>query len=489
MDNTSAVVVTLIGYNLLLILIGLWASKRTQSTEDFFIGGHKLGPWVAGISSSASASSAWSLLGASGATYMWGVSMLWLFPSIICGYVFNWLWLAPRIQAFSRQHQAVTLTDVLSSSAGQYRKQVIWLCSFIIVFCFTFYIASQFQAAGNTFASTFDLDVRMAIVVGAAIILVYTLLGGFWAVSVTDTVQGLLMALVAVVLPIAALYQVGGIGALIDGLQRYSSAAQLSWTGGYSGIIALGFIVGTFGVGLGNPGQPHVVNRFMALHTDEYGSKRTLRRAQLIGILWPSLVFGGMLILGLCARVLLNEHNTDTSINDAEQVFFTMTHALFEPVLVGVIIAAVLSAIMSTADSQLLVCASSLSYDLTNKLPAQQALFMSRLTVAGMCIISALIALYAPASIFSRVLFAWAAIGAAFAPLLIVILSGYRVKPMHCLLAISSGFLLTVLFNWQASPPGDYLERVLPFVVALAIAWHGRQPRDLRSASGLRLSE
>ncbi|MCH1930359.1 sodium/proline symporter [Shewanella sp. A25] len=475
MAQSTAVLITLVIYNLALIAIGLWATKRTQSTEDFFLGGQNLGPIVAGISSSASASSAWSLLGASGATYLWGISMLWLFPAIIAGYLFNWLWLAPRLSRFSREHQVVTLTDVLCSSAGHYKKPLTLLCSFIIVFCFTFYVASQFQAAGNTFATTFGIEVQTALVLGAAIILIYTLLGGFWAVCVTDTVQGLLMSVVAIMLPIAALIQVGGVTELWTGLQQYSSPTQLSWFGGHSGIVALGFIVGTFGVGLGNPGQPHVVNRFMALRADSDGSQRSLRQAQWVGILWPTLVFGGMLLLGLCARVLLAQSPTSAT-DDPEQVFFVVTRELFNPVMVGIVIAAVLSAIMSTADSQLLVSASSLSYDLQKDLSPQKALLRSRITVAVICVLSTLIALYAPTAIFSRVLFAWAAIGAAFAPLLIVLLMGHRVMPLFCLLSMGFGFVLTVIFNWLPSPPGDYLERILPFAVALGLAWFGREP-------------
>ncbi|WP_337879404.1 sodium/proline symporter [Rheinheimera sp.] len=478
MEQSTAVFMTLVAYNLVLIAIGLWASKRSQSTEDFFLGGQNLGPVVAGISSSASAASAWSLLGASGATYVWGLSMLWLFPAILAGYLFNWLWLAPRLRQFSREHQVVTLTDVLIHSAGPYRNPLTMLCSFIVVFSFTFYVASQFQAAGGTFASAFGIEMRTAVVLGAAIILVYTLLGGFWAACVTDAVQGVLMMLVAVLLPAAALLQVGGFSELWRGLQLHSTPQQLSWLGGHSGIVAVGFLLGTLGVGLGNPGQPHVVNRFMALRDDPHGSRRHLRLAQWVGILWPASVFGGMLLLGLCARVLLAD--THSTTQDPEQVFFLVSGELFNPVLVGIVTAAVLSAIMSTADSQLLVSASSLSYDLNKKLSPDKALRRSRMAVAMICLASALIALYAPAAIFSRVLFAWSAIGAAFGPLLIVLLSGCRIAPLYCLLSVACGFVLTVIFNWLPSPPGDYLERVLPFAVALLLAWMGREPSTVR---------
>ncbi|WP_286263101.1 sodium/proline symporter [Thalassotalea atypica] len=465
MDRENVVLITLVFYKFLLISIGFWASKRTKNTEDFFIGGKTLGPWVAATSSSASASSAWSLLGVSGAAYTMGLSAIWLFPAVVLGYAFNWLWIAPRIRQLGNQSGAITLADLLAGK-DSYSKVIVYCCSFIVVFSFSFYIAAQFQAAGGTFATTFNMDSNKAILLGTLIILIYTLLGGFWAVSVTDTLQGLLMAITAFVLPLAALISVGGYGELFSQLPHELSQTQMSLTGAHTGWLGLAFIAGLLGVGLGNCGQPHVVNRFMAIK-----DAHSVKVARYIGIAWPIIVIGGMLILGWCARVLLND------VNDNEQVLFSVTNLLFHPVVAGIFVAAVLSAIMSTADSQLLVSASSLSYDLKLKGSAAKQLLISRLTVVGMCLISLLIALYAPEAIFSRVLFAWAAIGSAFGPLLIVLLMGYQVKGINRLLAIICGFGLTVWFNWQPNSPGDILERVLPFFLALAIAYYGRETK------------
>ena len=466
MNRETVIFATLILYKLVLVGIGLWASKRTNSTEDFFIGNKTLGPWVAAISSSASASSAWSLLGVSGAAYMMGYSALWLFPAVIGGYFFNWLWLAPRIHKLSAKTKAVTLTELLAGKDA-WAKPIVLLCSFAIVFSFSFYIAAQFQAAGGTFANSFGMDADCAIMLGSLIILIYTLLGGFWAVSVTDTLQGILMAITALLLPIAAVYQVGGFTELVSGLNHSFTAQQLSLTGQHTGWMGFAFILGMLGVGLGNPGQPHVVNRFMALKDE-----KSIRTAKFIGIAWPVIVYGGMLLLGLCARILLpNAENN-------EQVLFGVTSILFHPVVAGIIIAAVLSAIMSTADSQLLVAASSLSYDIKKDITAKKSLLLSRLAVVAMCIISMLIALFAPEAIFSRVLFAWAAIGSAFAPLLIVLLLEKPIKGAYRFAAIFIGFTLTVYFNWQENTPGDVLERVLPFILAGVIAYSGREHQE-----------
>ncbi|MFD2167856.1 sodium/proline symporter [Thalassotalea euphylliae] len=470
MERESVVLATLVVYKIVLIAIGFWASKRTNTSEDFFIGGKTLGPWVAATSSSASASSAWSLLGVSGAAFTMGLPALWLFPAVVLGYTFNWLWIAPRIRKLGNETGAITLPSLIAGH-GQYRKPIIYACTFIVVFSFAFYIAAQFQAAGGTFATTFAIDASQAIILGTVIILIYTLLGGFWAVSLTDTLQGLLMAATSLILPIAALIAVGGVSSLIEQLPETLASNQLTVAGEHTGIAAIGFVIGLLGVGLGNCGQPHVVNRFMALKDDN-----AVRVGKYIGIAWPIIVIGGMLILGLCGRVLLSE------VSDNEQVLFGVTSMLFPPVIAGIFIAAVLSAIMSTADSQLLVSASSLSHDLSTNSSQTRQLLVSRLTVAGMCVISLVIALFAPEAIFSRVLFAWAALGSAFGPVLIVLLSGYQIKGSFRLAAILMGFFLTVAFNWMENTPGDVLERVAPFFIALGIAWAGRQ--SLSKSSG-----
>ncbi len=463
MNRETIILVTLIGYKVLLIVIGFWASKRTKTSEDFFIGGKTLGPWVAAVSSSASASSAWSLLGVSGAAYIMGLPALLLFPAVVGGYIFNWLWLAPRIRKVGNSTGAITLTELLAGK-GDWTKPIAVICSVTIVFSFAFYVAAQFQAAGGTFSSSFGMSTESAIITGTLIILVYTLLGGFWAVSVTDTLQGLLMAAVAIILPIFALYEVGGISELLKSLPIVYSANQLSISGDFYGWMGFAFVIGMLGIGLGNPGQPHVVNRFMAIQNDS-----DMRLAKVIGIAWPTLVYGGMLLLGLCARVLM------PSQDNHEQVLFDVTTLLFHPIVAGIIIAAVLSAIMSTADSQLLVSASSMSYDLHKSQNASKSLMWSRITVAAMCIFSLLIALYAPEAIFTRVLFAWAAIGAAFGPLLIVLMLGYQVPGKIRFLSISLGFSLTVVLSWQPNSPGDILERVIPFALAFGIAWLGKK--------------
>lgn len=390
MNQQAYLLLTLVAYLVVMIALGLYGRSQTRDSEDFYLAGRRLGPWVAAISASASSSSAWTLLGVSGAA------------------------------------------------------------SLIIFFSFIFYVAAQFQGAGNTFAAAFEVPRTGAVLLGVTIVLIYTLLGGFWAVSLTDTLQGLLMAGTAVALPWAALAAVGGPTALWQALP-----------GGFMpspALVGLLFVAGTLGIGLGYPGQPHVVNRFMALRDDQ-----ALRQARMIAISWSVLVYTGMVLLGLCARVLL-------ASGEGEQVFFLLLNDLFPPVVAGVMLAAVLSAIMSTADSQLLVAAASATHDLGVR---RKELGLHRLAVASICLAATVLALYLPQSIFARVLFAWHALGSAFGPLLLVRLLRGPVAPGHALAAMLSGFTLTVFLHWFPDTPGDALERLLPFAIALAIVWRG----------------
>ncbi|NGP52644.1 sodium/proline symporter, partial [Thioalkalivibrio sp. XN8] len=222
-----------------------------------------------------------------------------------------------------------------------------------------------------------------------------------------------------------------------------------------AGIAAVGFVLGTLGIGLGYPGQPHVVNRFMALRNE-----RALRDGRVIALSWAVIIYAGMITLGFAARALYGPALPD------EQVLFETAGRLFPPVVAAVMIAAVLSAIMSTADSQLLVAASSASHDLPR---GGGSLWVSRLVVALISVLAVVIAVQLPQSIFARVLFAWAALGAAFGPPLLARLAGLAVPPAAVFAAMAVGFGGTLLFYWLPNTPGDWLERLVPFGAGLAI--------------------
>ena len=458
----TGIIITLIAYQVLMLGIGWWASKRNADSADFYLGGRRLGGLVAALSASARSSSAWSLLGVSGAAFAWGLPAIWLIPATVLGFCINWFLIAPRLSRQSRENGAITLTEFIAGPPGDPARRIMMrLGAAVILFSFTFYIAAQFQAAGKTFACVLEVDQTVAIVVGAAVVLVYVWLGGFWAASVTDSVQGLLMALCALLLPLIALVSVGGPAELVASLVPDRGGEGI-WTGQASLPAAIGFVFGLFGIGLGYPGQPHVVNRFMDIRDE-----RAIRTGRRIAITWAMIIYTGMVTLGWCGRVLV------TDLGDGEQVLFVMATLLLPALAAGIMVSAILSAIMSTADSQLLVAASSVSHDFQGGSDGKNGLARARWVVFAIGLLAILLAVFFPDDIFSRVLFAWQALAAAFGPLLVVTLWRGAVHPAWRLAALVSGFGLTVVLSWTVSSPGDWVERLVPLALALLLALVG----------------
>jgi sodium/proline symporter len=383
----------------------------------------------------------------------------------VLGFCINWFLIAPRLSRQSRESGAITLTEFIAGPRGDpARKTMMRLGAAVILFSFTFYIAAQFQAAGKTFASVLEVEQTTAIVIGAAVVLIYVWLGGFWAASVTDSVQGLLMALSALLLPILALVAVGGPADLAFSLFDSGGTAG-SWTGQASLPAAIGFVLGLFGIGLGYPGQPHVVNRFMAIR-----DRQAIRRGRRIAIGWALIIYTGMVTLGWCGRVLV------TDLGDGEQLLFVMATLLLPALAAGIMVSAILSAIMSTADSQLLVAASSVSHDLRDGAPGDnEGLTRARWVVLVIGLLAIILAVFFPDDIFNRVLFAWQALAAAFGPLLVVTLWRGQIHPAWRVAALTTGFVLTVLLSWTVESPGDWVERLVPLALALLLAWIGER--------------
>ncbi|WND03505.1 sodium/proline symporter [Temperatibacter marinus] len=464
--NTSVVLITLIFYKILLIGIGFWASKRMKSQEDMLLGGRSLGPLVGAISYSASAASAWTLLGMSGLAYTIGLPAIWIAAGAVLGSALAWIWVAPRMRRFSKEHKILTLTDFLSFGAdGPLKKAIVLLSSLIILVSFIFYIASQFQGAGNTFALTFDMQASESILLGGVVILLYTMLGGFWAVSLTDTLQGILMFLAAIIMPVAAFITLSDMGGFWVSLEKIYEPSALTLSGQSMGLALVGLIIGNLAVGLGALGQPHLQARFMAMKDD-----KAINQAAILGIGWYAFVFFGMCLLGLMGHAILPD------LNNPENIFFELTAVLFPSVLGGIILAAVLSAVMSTADSMLLVAAGIFSHDLgLSQRFKDREVLVSRLAIVAVTALSIWVAIQFEASIFNRVLFAWNALGAAFGPLIIMRLAGVDFRARGAFLAIASGFGCAVYLFSQPNMPGDWLERLAPFILGLVILYGFRR--------------
>jgi sodium/proline symporter len=479
LTQSHVILISLISYKVVLVAIGVWASRRVRNEADFLLGGRNLGAWVAGLSYAASTSSAWVLLGFSGFVFSTGVSALWMLPGIWGGYVAVWLWFGPKLRREASDNNWITPTEFLCANVDERsRRPIVVLISTLILFCFMFYIAAQFDAAAAAFVSNFSMGKASSLIVGATIILVYCLLGGFWAASVTDTLQAVVMLAAALLVPAAAVWHAGGLPEIMAILSSADDGFT-NWTGGMPLHLLLGFILGLWGVGLGALGQPQLLARLMAVR-----GERERRLGFAIAMTWAVLVFLGMAALALAARSLA------VQLVNAESLFYVMAAQFLPPVFAGIVIAAILSAVMSTVDSLLLAASAAVSHDLgLAKKSRLDAVWVSRLVMTAIAIAAVLLALVLPDTIFNRVLFAWSALGAAFGPVLVARVLNREPAARARFWSIVCGFGLTVIFYTLgtmpvdgdsglydtlirlAHLPGDPFERVVPWIPSLLILW------------------
>lgn len=481
-STTMTVDVVMVLYLFILLLIGYLASRRTHGGDDFHLAGRSLGAWSAGISSTASSESGWVTLGAVGMTYAHGISGLWFAPGCLLGYLVNVYVVAPRLRRLSCDQGSVTLTDVVTRRWGDPGHVLRVTATTIILLCMMVYVASQMIAAGKAFSSTLDLGdngYSWGVIIGAVVITLVTLLGGFRAVAWTDLFQGLLVAAGVVLLPLWAVARIGGFGALFQGLAAIDPDF-LTATGGRMGPVLWGFIIGELGIGLGYPGMPHVITRYMAARDD-----REVRRLRIIAMLWGVAVFYGAGLAGLAGRVLL------PTLEDGETALMALALHLVHPVVAGLLLAAVISAVLSTVSSQLLVAASSVSYDLVegvlgHRQDDRRSLILGRWTVAIVGLVGILVALKGQTVVFWFVLFAWSGLGASFAPLTLMALHPRLINRYGALACMLTGTGVTIIWKLGKTNLGDpsatgmaLFDRLwwITLVVAAAILLLGRITR------------
>ena len=472
MSSTSIVLITLVFYKIILLLIGYWASKRVHSEGDFFLvskaAGGGLGAWTAGLSYAASTSSAWVILGYTGFVFSAGVRALWLIPGIFMGYLLTWLVMGPRLNAETAEKGHITMVDFMTADiTSVWKSRIAALSAILIIFCFVFYVAAQFQAAGNAFSSVFGLSMVESVVIGAVIIVAYCLMGGFLAASITDALQAVVMLAACLIVPFVTVKAAGGMGAVMETLHMRETAAYFQLSGGSIGLMAIGAGLGLFGVGLGATGQPQLLNRIMA-------AKDTRARLQgaAITIGWGALIYIGVTALAFSARAMIPD-------TPSEQIFFKAAELYLPPVMAGIVLAAILSAVMSTVDSLLLASASAISHDLgMSKFMPGRELLAGRLSMIAIAVVSVILTLALPDKIFNRVLFSWVALGAAFGPATLIRCLGWRVKGQNIFFAILFGFLVAAIASDYKGVPADLCEKWLSWIVGVAILVMGKEQSE-----------
>ena len=446
-------------YVLAMLGIGVWTARMTSSPLDFFLADRSLKAWVTAISSTASSESAWAVLGTVGLAYKEGLSSIWFMPGCLLGYLINWLFIAEKLRKHSEENNAITLPDYFENHFDD-KSHILRLVSVVIIFsCMMAYVAAQFTAIGKTFDAIFGVPHIISISVGGTIVLLYTMMGGVRAVAWTDFAQGIIMVLGLVILSLVALASLGGFSGMLTEVEK-ASPETLQWMGGKSAAVFLGSMVGLLGIGLGYPGQPHVVTRYMAAKNTE-----TIQKGTWIALGWGLMVYSSSILLGICGQALF------PGLEDPEHLFPKAAEQLLPTLLTAIVLTGVLAAIMSTVSAQILVAASAIAHDVYSQILKKTfshkvILLVSRITVLILGIGAMLIALGETRVIFWFVLFAWSGLGASFGPLILFTLYSKKVTRNGAIAGMLTGFLTTLI--WKATGLSDLLvyELVPAFFIA-----------------------
>ncbi|MCE2570252.1 sodium/proline symporter PutP [Motilimonas eburnea] len=465
LEHSFAISATFIAYLIMMLAIGVVAYKRTVNSSDYFLGGRSLGPWPAALSAGASDMSGWLLLGLPGYAYAAGIESFWLAGGLLLGTWANWLLCAKRLRTYSITTDSLTIPEYLSRRFKDNSKLIQTISAFFILLFFLFYTSSGLVAGGKLFETVFGLNYTTAVILGTVCVVSYTLFGGFLAVSWTDLVQGLLMSAALLIVPIAAMN--GGFGQLSADLSAINPELLTLWNDAKGEPLTAIAIISLAAWGLGYFGQPHILARFKATR-----SNKDLTTARRIAVTWSALSMAGAILVGLVGLVYVN--NGSVELADGEKIFMILVNAVFHPVIAGILLAAILAAIMSTADSQLLVSSSALAEDFYKQVIKQDAssediVRMGRFAVIGISIIALLLALSPDSSVLGLVSYAWAGFGAAFGPAIVLSLYWSRMTWQGALAGIVVGGVTIVVWKQFSGGLFDVYE-IVPGIILSTIA-------------------
>lgn len=456
-------------YLIVMLCIGFYFSNKSNDLSNYYLGGRKMNKWAVALSAQASDMSGWLLMGLPGAVYLNGVSDCWIAVGLATGTYLNWKIVARRLRVYSHAcNDSITIPDFFSNRFRDKSGLMRTVAALIILLFFLFYTASGFVACAKLFSATFGGGYRLSLVVGAVIVVSYTLMGGFMAVCWTDVIQGLLMFLAIVLVPAVVVAMSGGFEGTVNGVNAINANLLNVFTNARSGnAISLVGIVSSLVWGLGYFGMPHILVRFMSIK--KAGEITESRR---IAMSWVTISLAAAVTIGVVGHVFLRGHPgiLASADFDPEKIFMYMINGVFTvPVLgdvvIGVMMSAILAAIMSTADSQLLVSASAFSNDIYHRLIHRNAgdrelIAVSRLTVAAVAVLAVVLAMRPDTDFVKGVMklvsFAWGGFGAAFGPLILLSLFWRRTNIHGAAAGMIVGTVTAIL--WKFLPSAAYLE-------------------------------
>lgn len=478
MSDLTYQIIALIIYLVAMLLIGFYAYRKTVNLSDYMLGGRGLGPSVAALSAGASDMSGWLLMGLPGAIYVSGLVEIWIAVGLTIGAYLNWYFVAPRLRIYSFvTRDSITIPSFLENRLRDSSRLLRIVSGIIILIFFTFYVSSGMVAGGVFFESSFGMSYQTGMAIVSAVVVAYTLFGGFLAVSYTDFVQGLMMFLALIAIPTLGIFATGGFNETAESI-RAVDPSLLSFGTGASTIA----IISALAWGLGYFGQPHIIVRFMAIKT--LGEVRQARR---IGIGWMIIS-----LLGAVATALIGiayfQQNPGLELTDPEAIFIELGQILFHPLIAGIMLAAVLAAIMSTISSQLLVSSSALVEDLykivTKKESSDTVIVnLGRLGVLLVALIAAYLAWEKNATILELVAYAWAGFGAAFGPLILLSLFWRKFSAWGAIAGMIVGAVTVIVWDLMGTVEGDAgatstsnfigsVYEIIPgFILCLLVAW------------------
>ncbi|HFJ9445745.1 sodium/proline symporter PutP [Bacillus cereus group sp. TH243-1LC] len=463
------IMVSLAIYMAGMLYIGYWSYKKTSDLSDYMLGGRGLGPAVTALSAGASDMSGWMLMGLPGAMYATGLSSVWIAIGLLIGAYANYLILAPRLRTYTEvANDSITIPDFLENRFKDRTKILRFVSAIVILVFFTFYASAGLVSGGRLFENSFNLDYKIGLFVTVGVVVAYTLFGGFLAVSWTDFVQGCIMFLALVLVPIVAFTDVGGVTETFNTIKQVD-ASHLDM---FKGTTILG-IISFLAWGLGYFGQPHIIVRFMAIT-----SIKDLKTSRRIGIGWMTISIIGAMLTGLVGIAYYAKNNT--TLQDPEMVFVTFSNILFHPYITGFLLSAILASIMSSISSQLLVISSAVTEDFYKTFFRRNAsdkelVFIGRLSVLVVAMIAVVLAYHPSDTILTLVGYAWAGFGSAFGPAILLSLYWKRTNKWGVLAGMIVGAI--VVITWVQIPglkatmyemvPGFFCSLLAVIVVSL----------------------
>ena len=475
------ILLAIVAYLAVMLGVGAWFAKKNNSVDDFYLGGRKLGPFVTAMSAEASDMSSWLLMGLPGVAYLTGMAEAsWTAIGLAVGTYLNWLIVAKRIRRYSTRLDAITVPQFFSKRWGDNRNLLAAIAAVIIIIFFIPYTASGFSACGKLFSTLFGVNYVTAMLVSAAVIVIYTVMGGFLAASFTDLVQSIIMTVALVVVLGFGVAKAGGVGAVVSNAQSMAGYLSLSTiynpsTGGADPYTAL-TIASLLAWGLGYFGMPHILVRFMAIEDE-----KKLPLSRRVASVWVVISMAVAIIIGMVGNGM-SKAGALENLADSETIIVRIAnlisqHGVLAALLAGIILAGILAATMSTADSQLLAASSSVSQNLVGeffgvKLDSKKSMIVARSTMVVIALIAAFMARDPNSSVFRVVSFAWAGFGAAFGPTVLFGLFWRRSNKWGALAGMITGGAMVFVWKYMIAPMGGAwaIYELLPAFIAASIA-------------------